>query len=436
MTQMPRAAKLYVLAVIVVGTAVLLVVSPNWLQHTDLLGVFLFSVAAVGAELSPVAFPDYGIISVAPAFYLAGVLLFPLGVAVWIGSLASLIADVVTRRKFYKAAFNAAQYAICIGGSAAVFHAAKTTTSGIDLLLDAPALVALTVVYYILNVTAVCVAYGLTAKRSPFTVWRIHMRNVAFLYFASAAIGILIATVYLLKPAGIILMILPVMIIHYAMRSYTGLRIETRETLELLADLIDQRDVYTYQHSQRVAQYAQETALRLELGEDQVEQIVQAARIHDLGKIGVDNSVLLKPGRLGEKEWDVIRRHPEAGADAASRLRLYQKGADLVRYHHEHYDGTGYPGGLVGERIPLGARVIAVADAFDAMTSDRPYRQAMSFAQAMAELKRCRGTQFDPAVVDALVSWIEEHQAQASNNQAQQQAAVAGEAAEGEDAPR
>ena len=431
MSQMPRTARIYVAAVILVGAALFAGVSPDWLKNTDFFGVLLFAAATVAAELYPVALPDYGIISIVAAFHLAGVLLFPIGVAVWIGVVASTVADVTTHRKLYKVAFNAAQYAICIGVSGWIFHAAKLSPSGIDLLLDGPALLLLTIVYYVINVTAICLVVGLTSKRSPFTLWRIHFRNVAFLYFACAAIGILVATVYLLKPAGVVLMILPVLIIHYAFRSYTGLRMETRETLELLADLIDQRDVYTYQHSQRVAQYAGEMAQRMEIEEDQLELIVQAARIHDLGKIGVDNAVLLKPGRLSEKEWESIRRHPEAGADAAGRLRLYQKGADLVRYHHEHFDGTGYPGGLAGQRIPLGARIIAVADAFDAMTSDRPYRKALTVEQAVAELRRCRGTQFDPAAVDAMTAWTTERQSQAVKTQSEQQAAVAGEAAAG-----
>jgi HD-GYP domain-containing protein (c-di-GMP phosphodiesterase class II) len=132
-----------------------------------------------------------------------------------------------------------------------------------------------------------------------------------------------------------------------------------------------------------------------------VDQIVQAARIHDLGKMGIANELLFKPGALSAEEVANFRQHPVIGAEVVSRFPQYEVGKELIVSHHEHFDGRGYPHGLKGQAIPLGARIIAVADAFDAMTSTRPYRHALSQAAALGELDRCSGSQFDPQVVDA-----------------------------------
>jgi HD-GYP domain-containing protein (c-di-GMP phosphodiesterase class II) len=130
--------------------------------------------------------------------------------------------------------------------------------------------------------------------------------------------------------------------------------------------------------------------------------------VHDLGKIGTPNDVLFKDGKLDSGEWQHMQRHPEVGASILSKYRLFRRGADMVRYHHERYDGHGYPEGKKGKSIPLGARIICVADAFDAMVSDRPYRKGMETGEAIEELKRCSLTQFDPGVVAVMIEILQE----------------------------
>ena len=168
-----------------------------------------------------------------------------------------------------------------------------------------------------------------------------------------------------------------------------------------LARAVDARDVYTGSHSQRVAELAARTARRLGLPEEEVELTRLAASLHDLGKLAIPEEILRKPGPLTEPERMVLERHPQIGFRMLESLGV-DPVADWVLHHHERWDGSGYPDGLPGERIPLGARIIFVADAYDAMTSERVYRRRVPAEQAIAELRRCAGSQFDPEIVDAL----------------------------------
>lgn len=176
--------------------------------------------------------------------------------------------------------------------------------------------------------------------------------------------------------------------------------------IEALVATVEAKDIYTYGHSARVSKLARQIAERLGLGEEALEQIKVAGLLHDVGKIGIPESILSKPGRLTDEEWEYIRSHPQIGEGIIRQLGSPRL-ADVervVRHHHEKLDGTGYPDGLAGEAIPLGARILAVADAYDAMTSNRPYRAPMSTEAAIEELQRCAGSQFDAAAVEALVA--------------------------------
>ena len=170
-----------------------------------------------------------------------------------------------------------------------------------------------------------------------------------------------------------------------------------------LVSLVDLRDSYTGGHSGRVASYTRTTAVRLGLNDSTIDEVVMAALMHDIGKIGVPDHVLLKPGKLTSEEFAQIKKHPELGWMALKNMNDFKSISLIVLHHHERFDGYGYPGGLKGSEVPLGSRIIAVADSFDAMTTDRPYRQAMSQFQAVEELDKCRDTQFDSRVLDAFI---------------------------------
>lgn len=174
-----------------------------------------------------------------------------------------------------------------------------------------------------------------------------------------------------------------------------------------LAATVDAKDSYTYGHSRKVSEYAVAAAEKLNLPHDQIANIRAASLLHDIGKVGVPDSILNKKEPLTDEEWKPIKGHPELGVEILRHVIDLANCLPAILHHHEHYDGSGYPAGLKGEKIPLEARVLAVADAYDAMTSPRPYREQLSMEEALKELKRCAGTQFDPDIVELFCKTIQ-----------------------------
>jgi HD-GYP domain-containing protein (c-di-GMP phosphodiesterase class II) len=181
--------------------------------------------------------------------------------------------------------------------------------------------------------------------------------------------------------------------------AYRQLQETYRATLETLGAALDSRDVGTEAHSRRVHGYALATARMHGLMEEELVDLAHGVLLHDIGKIGIPDNILLKPGSLSSEEWAIMRRHPEIGKRLIENIPFLKGAVPIVYCHHERWDGTGYPQGLKGAAIPLGARIFMVVDAFDAMTFDRPYSRAISFEAAKAEIRRCAGSHFDPAVV-------------------------------------
>jgi putative nucleotidyltransferase with HDIG domain len=175
-------------------------------------------------------------------------------------------------------------------------------------------------------------------------------------------------------------------------------------TIEAMGDALDLRDQETEGHSKRVTAYTIALARALGVGADQLRIIARGAFLHDIGKIATPDSILLKPSRLSPDEMTVMREHCQRGYDMVRKIPFLRDAAEIVYAHQERFDGTGYPRGLRGDQIPLGARIFAIADTLDAMTSDRPYRKGTSFAAARAEIVRCSGTQFDPAIVESFLT--------------------------------
>jgi putative nucleotidyltransferase with HDIG domain len=170
-------------------------------------------------------------------------------------------------------------------------------------------------------------------------------------------------------------------------------------TLEAMGDALDLRDAETEGHSRRVTAYTIALAREIGLHSDQLRTIARGAFLHDIGKIATPDHILLKPGKLDDEETRIMRQHCERGYEMVRKIPFLREAAEIVYAHQETFDGSGYPRGLRGEEIPLGARIFAIADTLDAITSDRPYRQSRSFAEAYDEILRCSGTQFDPAIV-------------------------------------
>ena len=181
------------------------------------------------------------------------------------------------------------------------------------------------------------------------------------------------------------------------------------DTLEALGSALDLKDAETEGHCQRVTAFTIEIARAVPVPDPYLAVLARAAFLHDIGKMAIPDSILLKAGPLDDDEKTVMRRHCQKGYDVLTRIPFLRDAAEIVLAHQEFYDGTGYPRGLRGEQIPLGARIFSVADALDAMISDRPYRKALPMSHAREEIRRCAGTQFDPKIVEVFLSFPEQH---------------------------
>ena len=181
--------------------------------------------------------------------------------------------------------------------------------------------------------------------------------------------------------------------------AYQTLKKAHLDSVKVLAEAIDAKDPYTRGHSDRVRKMSITIATHLGFAEDQVESLEYGALLHDIGKIGIKDEILLKQGALTKEEYQYIQEHPLIGVKIVEEVDFFKDKIPMIRNHHEHFNGRGYPDGLKGEAIPLEARIIAVPDAFDAMTSMRPHREAMLLEEVLSEMERCKGSQFDPEIL-------------------------------------
>ncbi len=363
-------------------------------------------VAAIAAASSfPVHISPKTKVSVETIAIFATLLLFPPPAAIAISALGKFISyQVFLRKKWPNTLFEVAQTTLYAGLGGFFYHSlvSEPLTSVINSPRGLLTLVGVALIMHVVNAFLVAGVVALQTQRSLMralvTYNSYDLPQQAALY----VMGPLAALVAQIGFWALCLMIIPVALVYISFRNNALLRFQTKEAVEALADTIDMRDPYTFAHSQRVARYARELAINLGLPEDVVDTIESAARVHDLGKIGVDTSILSKPTALSEAEWEMMRKHPAIGVSIVGRFPFFRSGQELILHHHERYDGQGYPAGLEGDSIPIGARVIAVADAFDAMTSDRPYRRALPLRAVLRELEQHKGTQWDPQVTEVL----------------------------------
>jgi putative nucleotidyltransferase with HDIG domain len=239
-------------------------------------------------------------------------------------------------------------------------------------------------------------------------------RDASLTEGAQYLLGIVAVLAAAQQPWSLVLWALPLCISYRSFKYAKEMHDGTSRLLESLADAVDLRDPYTGGHSRRVAELSLQILREMQIAGPEVDLIRAAARVHDIGKIGIPDHILDKPGQLTPQEKSIMDSHPERGAELLARHKDFARGVEIVRHHHERWDGAGYPAGLKELDIPFGARVIAVADSFDAMTSDRPYRAGMSISKAAQILRNGRGRQWEPAIVDAFLRYLEQTQAPAT----------------------
>jgi HD superfamily phosphohydrolase YqeK len=366
---------------------------------------WLTLVAFLGTVLSyRVQGSTFGTVSFIP--FLTAFVLYPSWATVAIVGTGALVAEMIKPKMAIKRAFNVAQ--IVLAGCFAI--TVYIMLGGVPLLLNA-AFQALphasaVVAFLFVNTLSVAAAIGFAEGKSVIKTW--YEGNSAGLVYDVVAIPV----VYAFARAyvdwggwGVAVLCALVLGLRLTYQSKHQLETTNKELLELFVQTVEFRDPYTSGHSQRVSRFSRIIAQLIGLGPKDIERISTAALLHDVGKIHeIFAPILLKPGRLTPDERAIMELHPIKSAELVAKISDLQDIVPAVRHHHENWDGTGYPDRLEGRDIPLGARIIRVADTIDAMTTDRPYRKALGQIEVRSELKKFRGIQFDPAICDVLVA--------------------------------
>jgi putative nucleotidyltransferase with HDIG domain len=405
------------IATAAVVLAVLLVGVPTTIFGDPLLALILLVLGAAAANFPVMVSPRYKT-DAAPAIDLALVLLFPPATAVALVGLSRILGDGTlclqrnpvtgnARRLPIDLAFNTSQLMVAAAAATVVYHGlASPGAFGTGVIGQLARATLAALVMYGVSTSLVTIAAARLNARSGFQIWvetaGTDLKQQAAIYAA----GYVLAVVSSGRPWLAVVMMGPVAGLQVALKRSVQLREQTVAAVESMADVVDRRDPYTFRHSQSVAHHAVRTARKLGLPDREVQLIRLAARVHDLGKIAVPDEVLHKQGRLTDAEFELMKKHPQTGVEILEKFPEYKRGRELVLAHHERMDGWGYPLGTSGSAIPLGARIIAVADSWDAMTSDRPYRTALDPKVALGELLRGRGTQWDAEVVDAFAQTL------------------------------
>ncbi|MGZ3361833.1 MAG: HD-GYP domain-containing protein [Xanthobacteraceae bacterium] len=351
-----------------------------------------------------------GSVSVSAIGIVASAFLFDTGTTMAIAVLAAATQLVRKNSELHKAVFDASNFAISAGAASLVFHALHDWRF--------PAAVLAGAVFAIINNGLLCLVMSFSERIPWTTVWfeRFHWARFHFALFGPLALAATIAYEQI-GIAGLVAFTLPPALMILSVRQYlerttaavdeireTNLRLRRahKDTIAALSRSMEAKDLYTGGHTERVAAVAVGLARRLGFRDEELDAIEIGALLHDIGKIGVPEHILRKPGKLNEDEWTLIKRHPLISDYILSELDLHPFVRQCARSSHERIDGMGYPDGLRGDEIPLPARIVFVADALDALTSVRPYRPSRPMLAALAEIREHTGTQFCPSVVDAL----------------------------------
>ena len=398
--------RLYVAGVILLGAATgglgTLLLRPS----ADRLAVAIVLVClATAAQLRPVHLTQKTKVTVEDAATFAAALLLDPGLAILVAGGSTLLAGLRGRMSWYNRAFNISAVVIDTGAAATAFT--LLAAGAAPSLATIPAIAVAALLKFTVNSTVVDIAVALQLRRKPLAKWWGRHRRDAAQLLSLYLIGAVGAAAASDSPLTLALFVTPSALVLLGLRNTARLQAKTKQAAHALARLIEQRDRYTYGHSERVADYAERLARAMRLDQVQIDLIREAAFLHDIGKITTPDAVLLKPAGLDACEREVMHEHAEQGFTLLEKLPEFWEGADFVRSHHERVDGTGYPRGLRGWELPIEVSIIAVADSYDAMTTDRVYRKALPWPVVRAELLRERGRQWHAPAVDAFLAMIE-----------------------------
>ncbi len=372
-------------------------------------GFFRTNIASVSAN-----------IGIDDTFFIITALMFGPAPAAIVIAAGALVFCLRRRKPWRQLAFNCAAVALAMWAAATTLFViggmAPLASSRVPVATLAAPLIAFTLVYFVLNSGLTAVAIGLDSGQSPLEIWTRHFRWLWVGYLGSASVAFCLVLLIQQGSVTAAAMVLPLFaVFHLTLRASFGRLDDARRhlgdmdrlylsTVETLAMAIDAKDDVTHSHVRRVQAYAVGLARALNVSDELALKAIEAAALlHDTGKLAVPEYILNKPGKLTAIEFEKMKLHVDVGADILSLVEFPYPVVPIVRCHHESWNGSGYPRGIKGEAIPIGARILSVVDCFDALTSDRPYRRAMTEAAALDILRERSGTMYDPNVVDTFI---------------------------------
>ena len=358
--------------------------------------------------------------------HLAGCLLFGPFWGGTIAAAATLLTQITSGNTILKSVFNVSQRILAVVVAATIYgwlggnfppeylspDSAFLSPAGQK---DLGLFTVLALGYFLTNSVLVSLAVSLSSERAFREVWSLNTRGVLGWDLGASLISVLVAWLYVqfdlwlgFGSLGLVGVVVPMVAVRHVYGLYHQLEHSGQELLQVMVKAIEARDPYTSGHSVRVSEMSRAVAVELGLPAREIEQVETAALLHDVGKIHEEFAPLLrKEGRLTDEETALMQTHSTKSADLVGIISKFQGFIhESVRHHHERWDGQGYPDGLSGKGIPLGARIILIADTIDAMTTDRPYRKRLPLEVVIAELQKCKETQFDPALIDVVVASV------------------------------
>lgn len=374
--------------------------------------ILMWAVLAVLSESLSIVLPNSLEISVGFAVDLACILVGGPSLAIIVSSLGYLFKVVKSDGKyhhlfnlpFYKTLYNVAQGILTTGlaGFAYVFFGGS-----LGHFAFIPTLSAILTLVLVNSITMSVLLSCLYAKNF-IGIWLTNMKDLLVNVIAVSALGVIIAIAYAeYGTFAVFVFFGPLLIARYSFKLYLNMRHTYIETIQAFNKFLEAKDKYTSGHAARVQKYAEMLAQSMNLSEIRIENIKTAALLHDIGKIGVDDRILKKPGKLTTDEYSQIKNHVVIGAEIIDGIDFLKSISKIIMQHHERFDGKGYPKGLKDDEISIEGEILAIADVYDAMTSDRPYRNGMSKSEAMEELRANSGTQFNPQIVEKFLEILE-----------------------------
>ncbi len=385
--------------------------STQTVSRQDWFVVLAFLALIIVIERRAVSFPVFSgsfEVSVGTPIALAAALHLGVGLGALIVLTGHVLDSIAARRDPLKSMTNICTFVSATAAGGLVYTAfADQSTSPVSSPANLLLLFLASIAFVVVSTSSVAFIVAPVIGIPMRNLWRSTLRLSALETVTLPAVAGLVAVAANENAAAVLLLLFPLLGPQMAYRALAKAQQSVRNTLEGLADATEQRDLYTANHSVRVTETVRAILEQMsDVPYELTDTILAASRVHDVGKVGTRDVTLYKPGPLTNKEREEMRRHAAIGGEIVSRIDEYRLTAAIIRHHHEHWNGTGYPDGIAGQDIPLGSRIIAVADTFDAMTSDRPYRRAMSSQTALEEIRRNSGSQFDPHVVKAFeVVW-------------------------------